>query len=251
MTIVDHAFFIILAVIYPIMGYISFRRIMGRIAAGKVVRPSEVYRSTVLGHWSLFAIAVAIWLASGRAWHALGFGFEFDTGFFIGLALTIAAIVVLVRQYGALGNADEKTLAALRRQLGELEFMMPKTRSELRYFYGVSASAGIVEETLWRGFMIWYLGHAMPLWAAAIVSSLAFGIGHIYQGAGNVPKVALVGVVFAALYLLTGSVWLPMVLHAVFDAVQGRAACDILSRASASPSAASSSNSQLREPPPP
>ena len=105
----------------------------------------------------------------------------------------------------------------------------------------VSATAGIVEETIWRGFMFWYLGHVMPLWAAAIVTSVVFGFGHIYQGVANVPKVALVGGVFAGLYLLTGSVWLPIVLHAVFDAVQGKAVYRLLSSASVNPSSAASS----------
>ena len=68
----------------------------------------------------------------------------------------------------------------------------------------------------------------MPVWAAAVVSSVIFGFGHAYQGIANVPKIALVGGVFAALYLLTGSVWLPMLLHAIFDAVQGRAASRVL-----------------------
>jgi membrane protease YdiL (CAAX protease family) len=92
-----------------------------------------------------------------------------------------------------------------------------------------------VEETLWRGYMFWYLGHLMPLWAAAIVTSVVFGFGHIYQGIANVPKIILVGGVFAGLYLLTGSLWLPILLHAVFDAVQGRAVCRLLSNASGSP----------------
>ena len=60
----------------------------------------------------------------------------------------------------------------------------------------------------------------MPLWGAAIVTSLLFGFGHIYQGVANVPKVALVGGIFAGLYILAGSLWLPMILHAVFAVVE-------------------------------
>jgi membrane protease YdiL (CAAX protease family) len=144
----------------------------------------------------------------------------------------------MMRQFGSLDSASEKTRASLRRQIGDLKIMMPRNNTELGRFYAVSATAGIVEETLWRGYMFWYLGHIMPLWAAAIVTSVAFGFGHIYQGATNVPKIILVGGVFAGLYLLTGSLWLPMLLHAVFDAVQGRAACQLLSSASPAPSSA-------------
>jgi membrane protease YdiL (CAAX protease family) len=141
----------------------------------------------------------------------------------------------MMRQYGDLDSATEKTRESVRRQIGELEAMMPRNNKELGRFYAVSATAGIVEETLWRGYMFWYLGHTMPLWAAAIVTSVIFGFGHIYQGIANVPKITLVGGVFAGLYLLTGSLWLPMLLHAVFDAVQGRAVSRLLSSASGSP----------------
>ena len=238
MTVIDHIFFLALAVAYPIASYVSFKRLLRRIAAGQVVGPTQIYQSTLISHWTMFGMAIAIWLATDRSWVALGFGWNVDTGFLLGLALTAAAIVVMMRQYGGLDNASEKTRESLRRQIGDLEFMMPRNNTELGRFYAVSATAGIVEETLWRGYMFWYLGHVMPLWTAAIVTSVVFGFGHIYQGVANVPKIILVGGVFAGLYLLTGSLWLPMLLHAVFDAVQGRAVYRLVSSTSATPSSA-------------
>jgi membrane protease YdiL (CAAX protease family) len=238
MTVIDHIFFLALAIAYPIAGYISFKRLLRRVAAGQVVGPTQIYQSTLISHWTLFGIAIAVWLATERSWVALGFGWDIDTGFLLGLALTAAAIVVMMHQYGSLDNASEKTRESLRRQIGDLEFVMPRNNAELGRFYAVSATAGIVEETLWRGYMFWYLGHIMPLWAAAIVTSVVFGFGHIYQGVANVPKTILVGGVFAGLYLLTGSLWLPMLLHAVFDAVQGKAVYRLLSSTSAMSSSA-------------
>ena len=35
-----------------------------------------------------------------------------------------------------------------------------------------SVTAGVVEEALWRGFMIWYLAHVMPVWAAGITATV-------------------------------------------------------------------------------
>jgi membrane protease YdiL (CAAX protease family) len=241
MTIIDHLFFFGLAVAYPVASYFSFRRLMRRIAGGELISPTTIYRSTVIGHWTMFGMAIVIWLATDRSWAALGFGWNVDTGFLIGLALTAAAVAVIMRQYGSLATASEKTRESLLRQLGDLKIMMPRNYNELGRFYGVSATAGIVEETLWRGYMFWYLGHVMPLWAAAIVTSVIFGFGHIYQGIANVPKIILVGGVFAGLYLLTGSLWLPMLLHAVFDAVQGKAVYGLLSSASSNPSSSASS----------
>ena len=224
----DHAFFIILAAVYPALSWFSYRNLRRRIAAGDVVNPIEIYRSTFTGLWTLFGMAAALWLFTERPWGALGLGWPGNTGFVIGLVLTIAALALVIRQFAGAGNVDGEARAAWLDQLGDLRVIVPRNDRELRYFYGMSATAGIVEETLWRGYLFWYLGHAMPLWAAAIVSSIIFGLGHAYQGMASMPKITLVGGVFAALYLLTGSVWLPMLLHAVFDAVQGRAMRRIL-----------------------
>jgi membrane protease YdiL (CAAX protease family) len=92
----------------------------------------------------------------------------------------------------------------------------------------LSITAGIVEETLWRGFLFWYLGQFMPLWAAAIISAVGFGLAHSYQGLANVPRVAIVGAVFSGLYLLTGSLWLPIILHIAVDLLQGRMVFEVL-----------------------
>jgi membrane protease YdiL (CAAX protease family) len=45
------------------------------------------------------------------------------------------------------------------------------------------------------------------------------------------PKITLVGGVFAGLYLLSGSIWLPMLLHAAVDILQGRLAYEVIHRA--------------------
>ena len=229
MAILDHLFFFVLAVVYPIMAFFSFRKLKRRIAAGESISPAELYRSTMIGHWILFATGIAIWLITGRAWGALGFSLNVDTGFLTGLLLTIVAIIALVRHFHQLRNAGEAAHRSFQQQIGDLDIMMPRKIGELRYFYALSATAGIVEEMLWRGFMFWYLGQFVPLWAAAIASAVLFGLGHSYQGWKHVPMVVLVGGVFGALYLLTGSIWLPIILHAVLDAVQGWAAYGILS----------------------
>ncbi len=235
MTVIDHGLFFCLAVAYPTASIISFRRLLRRGAAGEIVRPSEIYRSTAIGHWAVFSLTLVIWLVTGRSWEALGFSWALDAGFVAGLALTVATILVLLRQYGRLAAAGDKTRESLLEQLGDLSILLPRNDRELGQFYAVSATAGIVEETIWRGYMFWYLGQFMPLWAAALVSTVFFGLGHSYQGLDNVPRVTLVGGVFAALYLLTGSLWLPMLLHAVFDAIQGRAAYGVISNAPVAP----------------
>jgi membrane protease YdiL (CAAX protease family) len=94
-------------------------------------------------------------------------------------------------------------------------------------YYGLSLTAGIVEEMLWRGFLILYLGQIVPVWAAAVASGVLFGLAHAYQGLASLPKLCAAGLLLSGLFLLSGSLWLPMVLHVIVDALQGRSAFDL------------------------
>jgi len=50
-----------------------------------------------------------------------------------------------------------------------------------------------------------------------LVAAVIFGLQHLYQGAKGVGSTAVVGVLFGLLFLLSGSLILPMVLHAALD----------------------------------
>ena len=79
---------------------------------------------------------------------------------------------------------------------------------------------------IFRGFLIAYLMAALgtPFWVAAVLSSVVFGLAHAYQGPAGIPRVALLGGLFALLYGMTGSVLVPIVAHAVMDITSGRIA---------------------------
>ena len=114
------------------------------------------------------------------------------------------------------------------KSFGDLVHFMPQTKRELNNFYVVSFTAGIVEEIVYRGFVIWYFGQYMPLWGAVVVSSVAFGLGHSYQGASGAVRVSLIGLAFGTLYVVTGSIWLPIIAHILLDVLQGATIHEIL-----------------------
>lgn len=230
MTSIDHLLLIVLAVVHPVVGYFSFQRLLRRIDAGEVIDRNNLYQMTITGQWVLFALTLGAWLYQDRFLQTLGFGLTTNTAFFVGAGLAVVGIVLLIKQIRQIKSAPNEDIKNIRGQLGNLEIIIPRNGNELVRFYGLSLTAGIVEETLWRGFMIWYFSHVMPLWAAALISVIGFGIAHAYQGIGNLPKITLVGAAFAGLYLLTGSLWLPIILHAAVDVLQGRAAYEVIRR---------------------
>ena len=193
MTLLDHLFFLIFAVIYPIAGFIGFRRLLRKIEAGMPMNRGHLYIQTISWQWVLFALVMAVWAINDRSWGALGFNLELNLRVLIAAALTVAGIAFLFAQVRQVSTASPEEVEGLKDKFGELSLMMPLNGSELARFNMLSLTAGIVEETLWRGFLFWYLGHIMPIWAAAIVSAVGFGLAHSYQGLANVPRVALVG----------------------------------------------------------
>jgi membrane protease YdiL (CAAX protease family) len=228
MPILDHALVILIAIVHPVVGYVSFTRLLRRAAAGIKIDRVRLYTGTIVSQWTLLALLLANWLSAGRPLSGLGTGLALDAGFAVALALTFGGVVLLLRQLRTVQTADREALGGFRSQLGPLEIILPAKESELQRFTWLALTAGIVEETLWRGYLFWYLLHYMPLWSAALVSTLAFGMAHAYQGIGNVPKIIAVGAVFAILYMLSGSIWLPILLHALVDLIQGRLAYEIV-----------------------
>lgn len=223
MALVDHLMMFLLFVVQPVHGARSYRRYVSKIAAGEQPDRVAKYRETLLLEWIALAALVAVWLVLGRSFARLGFTTPDGTGFLVGLFVLAAFVGLLVRAWRGARRADDETRAKVSAALGDLTWFLPNTRRTYRWFVGLSLTAGVVEETIYRGFVFWYLGHFMPVWAVVAVSAVGFGLAHSYQGALGMARVTLVGVAFGAFYVLTGSIWLPMLAHAALDILQGAA----------------------------
>jgi uncharacterized protein len=70
------------------------------------------------------------------------------------------------------------------------------------------------EELLFRGYLIRRIGQLMGnSWAAVLVSSLVFALGHGYAGSLGVVTIGVMGVLLGVIYLWRGSLIAPMVMH--------------------------------------
>jgi membrane protease YdiL (CAAX protease family) len=110
--------------------------------------------------------------------------------------------------------------AAFRRAMADIPGFLPNTAIERTAWIVVSLTAGICEETLFRGFLLHFLhagGLGLPIAAALVASSLVFGLGHFYQGAKGVLATSVTGFVFGLLFLLSGSLIACIVLHVLVD----------------------------------
>lgn len=79
----------------------------------------------------------------------------------------------------------------------------------------IIAGAAIGEEIFFRGMLFGGLRQIMPLWPAAAISGVLFGLPHLPQGdAAVVAQLSLFGAVLAWAYDRCGSLWVPIGMHA-------------------------------------
>ncbi len=108
----------------------------------------------------------------------------------------------------------------------EIDFLVPRNPFESWdidpiSFAIIALSAVIIaplfEEIFFRGFMYQAFRKTMPVWTAAILTSLVFGMAHI-DPAIIIP-IALVGMILLGIYRWTGNLWSSIITHAGYNAI--------------------------------
>jgi membrane protease YdiL (CAAX protease family) len=97
--------------------------------------------------------------------------------------------------------------------------LLPTTPRERLLFAAVAISAGVCEELVFRGWLLYTLHNQLALNGTALilVGAACFGLAHYYQGAIGMIGTAFAAVLFTSLYVLSGSLLLPILLHILID----------------------------------
>ena len=102
--------------------------------------------------------------------------------------------------------------------IGDVEPMLPRERGEYPYTAAISVTAGITEELFFRLALPLLAFYATgSVIASFAIATILFGAMHWYQGVAGVLATTLVGALFVYLYLSTGSLVKPIVLHVLMD----------------------------------
>jgi membrane protease YdiL (CAAX protease family) len=226
-AIPDHILVFLLLVVAPAWGARAYRALVREIREGNPAARLREYKSTVVLEWGLSLVLLAWWWIAGRGLAALGLDLPPGLPTIFGVFLTALGLAFLAQQWRAMTRLKGERLDAVRAQAASVSDMLPRTEVEHRWFRVLSITAGICEELIFRGFLVWYLGQWMPLWLAAVVAAVAFGLAHFYQGGMGVVKTGVIGLIMGALFVATGSLLWPMILHAAVD-LQGGAAAKLL-----------------------
>jgi membrane protease YdiL (CAAX protease family) len=228
MTSLDHLIVFFLFVVAPYWTALDYRALVRKVRAGDPMARLRAFRLTVIIAWSFTLLLLVWWGVSGRGLAAMGFVLPTGLRTIAGLVLTAFALAFLAQQWRAITKLEGQGLDRLRAQAASVADLMPRTDLEHRWWKAVSVTAGITEEIAYRGFLIWYLGQWMSPWIAALVGAVAFGLGHFYQGGTGVVKTGVIGLVMGLLFVGTGSLLWPIILHTAIDLQGGAAAKRLL-----------------------
>lgn len=222
MGFVDYILLVLLFVVQPIHGAFSYRQYVSAINKGtQKANVIKLYNQTMAFLWISTFVVLIVWFWLDRSLPSLGFVYTFDDAFWWSLLAVALVCTYLVAAIGQVSKLDEDKKAKQQTALGDLRHFLPQNDSEYKKFVGVSLSAGFCEELIYRGYVFWCLSHFLPLWSTVIFSSVVFALAHSYQGISGVIRVFFVGCAFGGLYAISGSLWLPIIAHALVDVLQG------------------------------
>jgi uncharacterized protein len=175
------------------------------------------YVATIFYEWLLFVLVVAgvrssgasVLIVLGEHWHSVRQvvrDIGIAAGFYIVGWMLLSVFGWLLRT------------AALGRNVS----MLPQRGIELTFWIALSVTAGICEETIFRGYLqrqFMALTKSAP--AGILLSAATFGAVHAYQGFRMVILIALYGAMFGILAHWRGSVRPGMIAHAWNDSLNG------------------------------
>ena len=183
-------------------------------------QPNRVrsYLLILLIEWLLFALVMAgVWrnpasvlIVLGDHWHSVRQVLR-DIGIAFAFWIVAAALLWL---FGWLLRIHETGAAVAA--------MLPHGGVELACWIAVSVTAGICEETIFRGYLqpqFMALTKSAP--AGILLSAVIFGAAHAYQGFRMTILIGLYGVMFGILAHWRGSVRPGMIAHAWQDSLNG------------------------------
>jgi membrane protease YdiL (CAAX protease family) len=214
-TVLIHLLAAYVILLAPWWGRILYEKTQKRMQAGDALAKIRMYRFIVIEQAVSTLLVLCLWRFGGISAASLGLAAPRSWWLSAGLAIAVGGLFLWS------GIRLRPKAQRMREKLkGRAEAILPTTFDEQRWFAAISVGAGISEELIFRGFLFYYF----TLWFPhinhienALLTSLIFGMGHLYQGWKGVVSTGIVGLMMAGLYVLTGNLLVPVVAHATAD----------------------------------
>jgi membrane protease YdiL (CAAX protease family) len=222
MNLYDHVVAGIICLLAPLLAF-SSRQISQEEIRLESQDKIRLYHSNGLLLIIFALVVVTLWRIPDRPLSAIGFDLISWHPWIVPVVFSIFFLYAL-DFFLLYGNRKRREKTIEKRQL-KLAFI-PAYKKELIHFCFLAVTASIGEEVIFRGFLINYLiswtgAATLGLAVASIFSSALFAFLHGYQGIPSMIKIFFLSLLFCLLFLLTGSLIMVIVIHAIIDLMSG------------------------------
>ncbi|MEV1168877.1 CPBP family intramembrane glutamic endopeptidase [Nonomuraea sp. NPDC049784] len=166
-------------------------------------------------NWLIICLLIGGWLLLDPRFvlSDIGFGAALAPTFFL-VAVTAGAVVGVALAVMTVRRRGHDLIARRPDRL-----LILQSSKDLPVVLSLVVTAGVAEELFYRGFLIALFAGLLdlPTWTAVAISSIAFAFAHLYQGVQGMLRTGVIGVVLAIIYLSSGSLFVPIVLHLWLD----------------------------------
>jgi len=228
LTLADEVLIALVILGLPLRAWVAMRQLRAAGEQAQAELRPRVWTRGILTQWLLSLGVAMVWLANRRGPGSLGLVPRATWGLG-GVALGIALVVLIVLGQRRQLDSDADMVRRVRARLELAGPLLPRTRREWPHFSLLALTAGVCEELLFRGFLVWVLGHALGSpWAVMGAQAVLFGLAHAYQGPRGMLLTGALGAFLGAVVWVTGSLWAAMVIHALMDLNAGDLAIRVL-----------------------
>lgn len=219
---IDFVYVVFLVGVASLFEYYYFwPRLRARTAAGDQGARRWAYQRGIAGQWGFVAVLALMWIHYGRPLADLRLTAPAGWRLIASVVLVALMLAFVAYQLKSVLRLSAERRAAARPKLARVDFILPHTRRDHRWFLALSLTAGICEELLYRGYLVWFLTPWLGLAGAYVGVIVLFGVGHLYQGRNGATRATAAGAAMTGFVALTGWLIPAMIIHALIDAGSG------------------------------
>jgi uncharacterized protein len=217
----DHLYFTIIAIVIPYVGLHTAKTSVEDTSTEVLLPPKKhIYYSNSLLLLIGALIVLTLWNVYYRPFSLLGIDYPYVDNIVLLLSTTILMLYFIDTLFGYFYKKKTK------KEMKDTLEIMPSNWSEYKHYILLAFAAGICEEIIFRGFLITYIrelmhNHPYSFYVALLLPSISFAVSHIYQGWLAVLKIFVLSILFGAVFILSKSLALVIVIHIFVDLFSG------------------------------
>lgn len=211
LTLLSYLIIALMAVVWPVAAFVFIDSQMSM--AQDVSAPMfEIYLPTIALQLTILTLVL---LATRSEQASLA-----DVGFRAWNRWTIPIAVGFLFAAGLILSLLQNLLAGQApHSFADFDSLLPRAAMERVTWVFLCVVVAISEEVIFRGYLITRIARlagSRP-WLGVLVATTSFAAGHLYQGIGGFVLIFIYGLMFAALFLRTGSLYPGIIAHFLQD----------------------------------